>query len=356
MNSPQLHSRSIDTALPEPEQQKRARGAQPRFLWIDIARCLGIILVVYGHAIRGWFPAGRPVPGWAAVQDRIIYAFHMPLFFFLAGLFVWGSLAKGRQPFLASKFWTVLYPYFLWSLIAGLIELAAARYVNTPLHPAELLLIPIQPVEQFWFLYVLFFIQLVVLLLYSSRGALAVVALASPLLYSWLQLGWAGVSLLLYLPFVAAGIFLAGRLAKLEDRAPELNKLALAVLGTAGLIAALMTRPEDKLLATLQFIATGLSGTALVIGLSMLLARTRLAPLLAQIGAASLAIYVMHTIFSAGARIATRVVGISPGDALGLLITTLAGLIFPLLAYLLALRFGLGAWLGLGQSPRPKKA
>ena len=54
--------------------------------WVDIARGIGIILVVYGHALRGHFPLPHR-PSWASSQDAIIYSFHMPLFFVLAGLF-----------------------------------------------------------------------------------------------------------------------------------------------------------------------------------------------------------------------------------------------------------------------------
>lgn len=44
--------------------------------WVDIAKGIGIILVVMGHANCPEIPHG------------IIYSFHMPLFFFLSGLFI----------------------------------------------------------------------------------------------------------------------------------------------------------------------------------------------------------------------------------------------------------------------------
>jgi acyltransferase len=47
---------------------------QARLAWLDNARGIGICLVVLGHALNGGF-----------VHD-VIFAFHMPLFFFLSGL------------------------------------------------------------------------------------------------------------------------------------------------------------------------------------------------------------------------------------------------------------------------------
>jgi fucose 4-O-acetylase-like acetyltransferase len=47
--------------------------------WVLIAKGLGIVLVVAGH----FWPADSPAY-WTEVR-RVIYTFHMPLFFFLSG-------------------------------------------------------------------------------------------------------------------------------------------------------------------------------------------------------------------------------------------------------------------------------
>ena len=61
---------------------------QERNVWVDYAKAIGIILVVYGHVARGVFNAGLPMDEARFVLvDSIIYSFHMPLFFFLSGLF-----------------------------------------------------------------------------------------------------------------------------------------------------------------------------------------------------------------------------------------------------------------------------
>lgn len=77
-----------------------------RISWIDIARGLGIISVIYGHGLN------------ADSHRYILYAFHMPLFFFLSGL-----VFKEQEPFLLmlrKAFKTILLPYFIFAL-AGLL-------------------------------------------------------------------------------------------------------------------------------------------------------------------------------------------------------------------------------------------
>ena len=73
-----------------------------RVRWLDTARCIGIFLVILGHISFGTV-FGYSVKNW-------IYSFHMPLFFFLAGLthkemnFA-GSIKKAARQLLLPKFW-----------------------------------------------------------------------------------------------------------------------------------------------------------------------------------------------------------------------------------------------------------
>lgn len=55
-----------------------------RIRWIDLAKAIGIILVIFGHLRTG---DGRSV--WLPSLDSLIntiYLFHMPLFFIFAGM------------------------------------------------------------------------------------------------------------------------------------------------------------------------------------------------------------------------------------------------------------------------------
>ena len=103
-----------------------------RELWVDYCKAIGIILVVYGHVARGIHHAGLEInETFFRVVDIIIYSFHMPLFFFLSGLFFYRSLSKRSFiGFFNHKLDYILYPYILWSIFQGVIEVNLAQYTN----------------------------------------------------------------------------------------------------------------------------------------------------------------------------------------------------------------------------------
>lgn len=96
-------------------------SAVMRETWVDYAKGIGIILVVFGHANRGLYSSGIYIsPEIYHYLDNIIYSFHMPLFFFLSGLFFVSSIKnKSKGIFLWGKVKNVIYPYVVWSLIQG---------------------------------------------------------------------------------------------------------------------------------------------------------------------------------------------------------------------------------------------
>ena len=134
-----------------------------RITWIDTAKGFGIILVVFEHVVRGLVDSR--IATWTPItqfDDVWIYTFHMPLFFFLSGLFICHSLKKGWTSFAWDKVCTIAYPYLLWSAITVLGRTIFARFANTPSHFSDLTLLLYKPVAQYWFLYVLFILLLVV--------------------------------------------------------------------------------------------------------------------------------------------------------------------------------------------------
>lgn len=102
---------------------------QERLDWIDLSKGLGIVLVVYGHVARGMATAGLSFDHFTEI-DRVIYSFHMPLFFMLSGFFFLKSARKGSKKYALSKVSTILYPYLLWSLIQICIQYLASSYTN----------------------------------------------------------------------------------------------------------------------------------------------------------------------------------------------------------------------------------
>jgi fucose 4-O-acetylase-like acetyltransferase len=69
-----------------------------RLPWPDYGRGMGIFLVVVGHVLRGLVAASiLPKSNPVRFIDAWIYSFHMPLFFFLSGVFA-GRSARFRSP------------------------------------------------------------------------------------------------------------------------------------------------------------------------------------------------------------------------------------------------------------------
>lgn len=101
---------------------------QSRHTAIDIAKGLGIVLVVLGHnpTVGGW-----GWPGW------MIFSFHMPLFFVLSGLFLRPSDDLGR--FAVSRFHSILKPYVVISLLIAMAKwLASLQGVVGPVDAVQL--------------------------------------------------------------------------------------------------------------------------------------------------------------------------------------------------------------------------
>jgi polysaccharide biosynthesis protein PslL len=94
---------------------------------IDIARGIGIILVVLGH--------NRTVLEDRGELFRVIYSFHLPLFFFLSGLFLKDTARLAD--FARSRADALLKPYFVVLLLLGIAEVLAPQAVpvagTTPL-------------------------------------------------------------------------------------------------------------------------------------------------------------------------------------------------------------------------------
>ena len=136
----------------------RKTAVFPRAEWADYAKGIGIILVVYSHVVRGISNTpGLSLPKvFYYCSDTFVYSFHMPLFFFLAGLFVNRSLTKKALGFIVDKCKVVAYPYVVWSCIQGGLQIVFAQYANHQVNLWDLPRILYAPLLHFWFLYSLF--------------------------------------------------------------------------------------------------------------------------------------------------------------------------------------------------------
>jgi len=57
---------------------------QKRYYWVDIVKVIGIFLIYYGHVLQRTYRLSADA---IFFQYKFIYAFHLPLFFFISGFF-----------------------------------------------------------------------------------------------------------------------------------------------------------------------------------------------------------------------------------------------------------------------------
>lgn len=81
----------------------------PRFDYIDIAKSLGMLLIIWGHIhLVGW-------------SNAFVYAFHIPLFFFLSGMVFDERRYPNFVTFLKKKVVSLLVPYVIYSVLTWVV-------------------------------------------------------------------------------------------------------------------------------------------------------------------------------------------------------------------------------------------
>lgn len=155
-----------------------------RLNWVDTAKGLGIILVVVGHALRGLIQSNiMESTQTTRFVDAWIYAFHIPLFFFLSGLFLLKSTTRPWLEFAWDKIRVLAYPYFVWSTVTLMIKSQLGTVVNQPYGLSDVLLLLYKPIDQFWFLYVLFVLTLSISILLKLRVRPWAILIVAALVY-----------------------------------------------------------------------------------------------------------------------------------------------------------------------------
>lgn len=308
--------------------------------WVDYAKAIGIILVVYGHVAAGLYKVGIEIPtGFYTLTNSIVYSFHMPLFFFLSGLFFYRSFSKkGGSRLLFSKIDTIIYPYVVWSILQGCIEAFLSDYTNGNVSYREVFSLLWDPRAQFWFLYALFFVFVVASAIYSivSERFHALVFLLAVSLYLF------PTALLEYraYQFIAQNLvfFCFGIVFTVYANVPYLSRvLPLLVVSSIFIVAQwffhgyLSLEYTDKGLGTLLLAFTSI---IFVVSISAYLSKISYR-WLAFIGSSSMVIYLTHILAGSGARVVlNQLFGVDyylTHLIVGCLVSVLAPLVFVIL-------------------------
>ena len=84
-----------------------------RLTWIDVAKAIAIFLVVFGHTMRG-----GPV-------QKIIYSFHVPVFFFISGM---TCKTDGIKKRIRNDIKRIMIPYYCFGGISIVIFAILGRF------------------------------------------------------------------------------------------------------------------------------------------------------------------------------------------------------------------------------------
>ena len=305
-----------------------------RVEWIDAAKGIGIILVVIGHTLRGLETADvLSFEGGFGEVDEAIYSFHMPLMFFLSGLFIHKALPQSWFRYILKQAQRLVWPLVLWTYIFFLCKIVAGGAANNTVGWQNFPFIPLPPKAHFWFLWALFLGFLIIKGVYTlgtvfkiQRLSWALVAAASlAFLLFWQSCGlyspWVQQAFV-YLPYILVGMSL--RLLLFT------NPLFIFIVSLGGYLITLFTPLGG--IAALHSFGVGVTISIAIVSVLAIISKYITWVWLLDIGRASMAIYLSHTIVSASARSLLLAVHVSD-LILHIVVGIFLGILVPMVAF-----------------------
>lgn len=293
-------------------------SAGKRVAWLDSCKGFAILLVVLGHIADGYIGAGLYPERHSILETiyNLIYCFHMPLFFMLSGYTFYLAYCKEKER-KKGRFYNQLinlvWIYIAFCVLLWAFKMLFSSSVNTEFTVHDLLMIPIKPLGEFWYLYVLIFLYVICYglnsLHFPDKALLMVLFLVS-----CVSMGvHFGVifpikNILYYLALFYMGIYLSKKSnSRLMDR-----KMSW-FYGTGAIVsfAYIVICHSDISKAFIIGLAAATVLSLLVISVFVWIPQLQEMKLFNMLGKYSLEIYVMHTFITAGNRILLVKMGIN---------------------------------------------
>lgn len=355
--------------------------SRARHPWIDYARGICIILVLYRHVFEGLANVGPGSNSYPVLSylNIFLFSFKMPLFFIVSGIFLGNSLQrKGLDNYIRDRFQTVFYPLLIWGSIQVTIQLLLPAYTHTKrdmMGYMYLLFYPRQ-LQQFWYLNALFFVgslyaiikvygrlktwhQLVLGLLFYATS---LYCYHNQIFIGFLQ------DVLFFYVFYALGDAISDYMLDARNYKFHSSWQLLLVLTPIFVVLqhyfvekgikyqedfyAHAGSPIAYVRDTFMLIAGMLVGDAFILSLSFVLARLNIFRFLRVIGYHSLYIYVVHLIITGGTR--ALLVNILHIENVPFILFTsiFLGVVGSMIVYNLAQKAGMW-WLFILKKPEP---
>ena len=272
---------------------------------LDIAKGLGIFLVVMGHSIPDASTSAGISNPYFVILFGLIYSFHMPLFFFISGLLTRSiaiSTDKGsfKLEVLRKLFNRLLVPYFFVGLCYLPFKLLLSSFANTSYDLENLwkIFLGLNPDGELWFLYALFIVKCIALM-FDNRVNLPTLGLSLILAVIDIKFSLLPCNILWYLFFLLAGIYIRNNHKDLiVNTTFTKTVIYLLVFMISNYMLIHMSIIEWKVL-------TSLSGTMLFLNIALMMSKAdnMLANVFELLGLLSMDIYILSDIVKIPLRI-----------------------------------------------------
>ncbi|ATL48453.1 hypothetical protein COR50_15495 [Chitinophaga caeni] len=338
---------------------------QSRLPWIDYARGIAIILVVYRHIFEGFSRALDGVDQYAYLEHAniIFYSFRMPLFFILSGIFIGKSLQKRSvQQIIINKFNILLWPYLIWATLQVSLQFLVSHYVNINATRSwiDYMYIALYPrqIDQFWYLYALFNVTVLYVMVRQLAkvkiGWQLAIGLVTFFISSYLSthkidLGFI-YDILHYYIFFAIGDLVSKYMLdksmypKFSSWQAFLVLLPIFVIGQYYFLETNLAHGDYTYVEAYEpilFMLIATSGCIFMFNISFILQRWDIFKALRVVGYHSLYIYVSHVLVASATRVLLVKLGLTYVPLM-LAICLFISILVPIGIYYVALK--LGAW------------
>lgn len=276
------------------------------FQWVLIAKGIGISLVVIGH----FYPESSPAY-WTEAR-KIIYSFHMPLFFILSG-YLYSHNKYSYRDLIINKTKRLLYPFATIAVTFFLIKFMAGKifHLEYPVDIKKVYLLLTDPLNSYmpllWFIHALFLIFAVYPLLRLFLNNFLI------LLIFTVTISFIGSDYIIVrkaltnMPFFVVGVILRenARLSKNIICSDWLHVGAPILIFILVYAVRLLFNFEHVYGYLINFIL-GAAGSLFVINTSQVISTIQSEKskgILLQLGYYSMTIYLFHTLFESAVRI-----------------------------------------------------
>lgn len=277
-------------------------SSRKRYYTLDIARAIAIILVAIGH-----FDV-EPMPSFYRYLHDIIYSFHMPLFMFVSGFLCVATMKHiSYLEFIKKKFFRLMIPYFVTSVIIILIKLLMSpiQSVDHPVVIADFVEILWTPKAGYflWFVYALWWMMVLIPIFNTNKKRVILLIITIPLFFvsSNITSLFCFSQTAHFAIYFSAGCVVYDILKKIPVR-----KLCIALFLAFPILAVLLIMnpfaiiTESNMLTMVFALVIAFSGIGFTLVVSNALencGRLKIKQVLYRISAASYIIYLFHTTF-----------------------------------------------------------